>query len=303
MTLERFSDVPEPDRAPLLDLLRPRLDALLPDLRVLETNFPVPGRGTQDAVALDAAGGVVLIQIGPARVEGIPPGLPDRMAWFDENRPILPRLFPGAGLDGTRAPRAVLLAPEFGPTFLEALTRLRLDRLEVRRLRLLRGETTEGFLVEEAPAATSASIREPARGPAGSADAEPPSPRVEAARVPSFHPLRPPGPEELLARAEHWFRRLSPDIETRREGGETLFRFRDRTLARMRPDRDHLAIEVPGEPVRAARDARELDRGMNPVIQRYFRLVDPMPAGRTPLCKEDILTDDELAEFLEPDRP
>jgi len=107
-------------------------------------------------------------------------------------------------------------------------------------------------------------------------------------------------PAELLSRSRHWLARLSPDMEVETAGQGTRFVFAGDLLATMTVREDHLEIEVPGHtPVIRAHDGHELNRGMNPVIQRYFSLVAPRPADRHWLKKEDILTDEELAAFLD----
>ncbi|MBN2491741.1 MAG: hypothetical protein JXQ29_12915 [Planctomycetes bacterium] len=298
MALQRFADVPAPDRPPLLARLRRRLADLLPDLHLLEHDFAVPGRGVQDALARGADGGLVLIEFAAGRVEAVPPELRDRMAWFEDNRPILPRLFPAAPGAATRPIRAVLLAPEFGARWLGALDRLPVPGLELRRVRLVRGATAVGFLVEAPRAPGAPREEEPASAAHAATGAA--EPRV---RVPPFRPFCPPGPAELLAQAQHWLARLSADIQADADGAATVFRFGGEILARMAPGRDHLRIEVPGEPARIARNPPELNRSMSAVIRRYFGLVAPPPSGWTPLHREDLLCDDRPAASAGPERP
>lgn len=297
MTLHRFSDIGEHQRGPHLDEARKRLDPVFPGLRWIARDFEVPGRGRQEAVAVGPVGECVLVECAWAAQPEVLTRLLDRLAWFEENRTLLPRLFPERPPDPDRPIQAILLAPSVESTLVRAVSRLSITMpVHLLRLRLIQSETATGFLVEHPdridrplPFAT------PRSGLQEDRPATTPRPTV-----PSFRPIRAVSPEELLSRSRHWLTRLSPDLETETAGERTRFLFASNLLATMTVCEDHLEIEVPGHgPTIRARDGHELNRGMNPVIQRYFSLVAPRQANRHWLKKEDILTDEELAAFLD----
>jgi len=301
MTLYRFSDIGEHQRGSHLDEVRDHLDLVFPGLRWVARDFEVPGRGRQEAVAAGPERECVLVECAWAARPEVLTGLLDRLAWFEENRTLLPRLFPDRPMDPDRPIQAILLAPSVESTLVRAVTRLPLTSpVHLLRLRLIQSETATGFLVEH-PDQVDRPL--PFAVPRTGSQEDGPATTPRHA-VPSFHPIRAVSPEELLSRSRHWLTRLSPDVETETTRERTRFHFASDLLATMTVREDHLEIEVPGHgPTIRARDGHELNRGMNPVIQRYFSLVAPRPANRHWLKKEDILTDEELAAFLDDVEP
>jgi hypothetical protein len=298
MTLYRFSNIGEHPRGPHLDEVRKRLDLVFPGLRWVARDFEVPGRGRQEAVAVGPERECVLVECAGAGLPDVLTRLLDRLAWFEENRTLLPRLFPERPLDPDRPIQAILLAPSVESSLVRAVSRLSLTvPVHLLRLRLIQSETATGFLVEH-PDRVDRPL--PFATPRSGSQEDGPAATTPRHTVPSFRPLRAVSPEELLSRSRHWLTRLSPDLEIETTGDRTRFLFASDLLATMTVCEDHLEIEVPGPgPTIRARDGHELNRGMNPVIQRYFSLVAPQPANRHWLTKEDILTDEELAAFLD----
>ena len=307
----------------MLDQLRLQLDRLVTPVQVLERDFDVPGRGKQNAVAVNASGELVLIELARKELERLPEDLTGRLAWFEENRPILPRLFPDSGLDPSRDFHVILLAPGFGATFGNTTAACAAARIQLVRFRLIQSPTAGvGFLLER-PGSDSTTTW-PRSGRFGATSpvseilvSEQPYPETPAPETPApetrtgkLDPLltgpgRTLDPGEILARAKHWILRLSSGIESGLEADATRFLFRGEILAVLTLHTDHLEIAVPGLDSTRARDVHELNRGMDHVIKRYFTLVDPEAKPRIQLTRDDILTEGELTAFLdsEPDAP
>jgi hypothetical protein len=318
MKLHRFSDVPEEARPPMLDQLRLQLDRLVTPVQVLERDFDVPGRGKQSAVAVNASGELVLIELARIELERLPEDLTGRLAWFEENRRILPRLFPDSGLDPSRDFHVILLAPGFGATFGNTTAACAAARIQLVRFRLIQSPTAGvGFLLERPGFDSTTAWPRSRHFGAGSAVSEilvseQPAPETPApdTRTSERDPLltgpgRTLDPGEILARAKHWILRLSSGIESGVEADATRFLFRGEVVAVLTLQSDHLEIAVPGSDSTRARDVHELNRGMDHVIKRYFTLVDPEARPRIQLTRDDILTEGELAAFFdsEPDAP
>ncbi len=297
MKLDRFSPIHPEEHGPLLDALRgglkQHLTGVIPGLRVVETDFAVPGRGVQAAMAVDAGGRCVLVEFYREKVTRISDDLLARIAWFEENRSLLPRLFPDSGMNPTSTPGVLLLAPAFSESVRRTATGTRLADIQLLRIQFLGTETSRGFFLEDPvfPDRVSPLTESESRRPVRS--------------IASFHPIRAVNPEELLARSRHWFSKLSPDIRTRTEGESVSFTYCGQVLATMTPANDALCIEVPRHGTTLVHDMHELNQGMNSVIHRYFGLVDPGSSSSPPLRIEDILTEGELSEFLDsnPEKP
>lgn len=301
MKLDRFNRIHPEERGPLLDALRSglkqHLTGAIPGLRVVETDFTVPNRGLQAAVAVDAGRRCILVEFSREEVTRISDEMLARIAWFEENRSLLGRLFPGSGMDPKSIPGALLLAPAFSESVRRTASGMRLADFHLLRMRFLASETSRGFFLEDPVSPDPvAPLRDPLAGT---------EPRRPVRSIDSFHPMRPANPEELLARSRHWFSRLSPDIRTQAEGESVSFTFSGHVLATLIPTNDALRIEVPLHGTFLVHDMHELNQGMNSVIQRYFGLVDPGTSSSPPLRREDILTEGELSEFLDsnPEKP
>jgi len=296
MILDRFSEIPPEERPPLMEALQDSLDEALPGLQLVEARFPVPGRGDQAAVATNQAGRIILVEYAREPISRLSSEVLARIAWFEENRSLMRRLFRDHRIDPDPAPQVLLLAPGYSEPFLRTAASLPFADFHLIRVRFLQTEPVhskpvqsrpvKGFFLEDA---LSPDRLHPFAAPAEE------SPRS----IDSYHPIQSIPPSELLDRSRHWFSKLSPEIQTRIEGDSTTFTFSHQILAVMTPETDHLRIDVPDHGALLVRDMHELNQGMNPVIKRYFGLVGPGTSSRTPLKKEDILTEKELAEFLD----
>lgn len=267
------------------------LPSLLPGLDVLEAPFAVPGRGEVAGIALDAAGRCTLIELSATPVGGIPDAVCRRLEWFNDNLGLLHRLFPGRAC-APLEPQVALLAPAFEEGFVHVAARI--ATVFAFRIRPLRSARDDALLIE--PVGTTRDATAWLRPPTASDERDP----VEARPSSSAAAFRPAhvAPEALRDRALEWLRKLSPEVTSAAiDDGRTAVTFRNHALTTLAIVGDGLMFDVPSAGRFEARDAHAVNRAMQHVIARFFKLVEPRSSVTRALRREDILTDREFAEL------
>ncbi len=269
------------------------LPSLFPGLEILESPFAVPGRGEVAGVALDAAGRCTLIELSATAVGGLPDAVCRRLEWFNDNLGLLHRIFPGRAC-APLEPQVALLAPSFQDGFVHVAAYI--ATVFAFRIRPLRSDRDDALLIEPVGGTPSATawLRPP------EPQTETPAPETPATAPSSAAAYRPPHatPQALRDRALDWLRKLGPDITSAPLGdGRTAVAYRDQTLATITIAGDQLLFDVPSAGRFEARDGHAVNRAMQHVIARFFKLVEPRSSVTRALRREDILTDREFAEL------
>jgi hypothetical protein len=99
-------------------------DALEPGLQTLGGTLPCGPSGVIDALALDRLNRIVVIDVDMTLVDQLLLRGMGHLNWASRHIGILQRLHPHATIDGTQAPRLVLVAPRFSETLMGAVGQL-----------------------------------------------------------------------------------------------------------------------------------------------------------------------------------